>query len=150
MLVTGILICIFALGFMVRLLFSLTIFAFPVFGAITAGMFMLERTASALLAVSSGIMTGLLILGAARFLCSGARLPIARSLIKALFVLCACFAGFHAVHSLIALGVPNSLLSHLLSGLGAVLVGLSSVSNLKSGVDSRTQATTPNGAIGET
>ena len=123
MIILGIILSVFAVGFFCWLLFTLAVYALPFyFGVIAAfatyhhgyGVF-----GSSLIAVVVG--TGVLALG--QFLFATVRVPILRICIALVFAIPAAVAGYHATLGIAHICIPADTLCQILAYVGGVLVG---------------------------
>lgn len=121
--IIAILFAIAAVVFTLWLLFTLAIYALPLFAAVSAGLWA-HHAGSGLLAVvglafAAGI--GTLILG--QFLFLVIRSPIIRLAIALLFVIPAAIAGYHAVLGVASMGVTSDVWRQALAWGGAFVIG---------------------------
>lgn len=72
-----------------------------------------------------GLTAAALTLGIGRGLLAGARAPGFRTGLLVAFTVPAFFAGFGAMHDILAHVVPSGVLSFTLSGVGGTIIGLS-------------------------
>ncbi len=112
-----------AVGFACWLLFTLAILALPVFAAVSVGMWTYSTGAGPFGSFVAGLAVGVLtmILGQLSF--ALIRSPVARLGIGLLFAIPAAFAGYHAVHGIIGMGVESEGWRQALGTLGALFIG---------------------------
>ena len=123
MIIIGIILSVLAIAFFCWLLFTLAVYALPVFVGLAAafaahhdgyGLF-----ASALIAIfAAGVV---LAFGQLAF--ALVRTPILRAAIALIFAIPAASAGYYATLGMAQIGISSIALSHVLAVLGAMLVG---------------------------
>ena len=109
--------------FLCWLIFTLAVYAFPFFVAVSAGMLALNSGAGTIGAIFVGIGAGTFTLLAAQFLFTAARSLIARALIAAVFAVPAAIAGYHVAYSLIGINESTEAWRQALGVAGAVITG---------------------------
>lgn len=123
MLILGLILSVFAIGFVYWLLFTLAVYALPLFVAVTAGLAAYHHDAGLvgtfLMAVLAGAAT--LALGQLAF----ALLPSTpiRALIALVFAAPAAVAGYEATFGLVHLGVASTAWCSAIALIGAILTG---------------------------
>lgn len=122
MLFLGILLSIAAIGFLCWLLFTLAVFAMPVFAGVSAGVWTYHSGAGWLGAILVGITSAALMLGIVQFLLIIVRPLWMRMLIAIFFVAPAAVAGFHATHGIAKHTVPSEGWQIFFSIFGAIAV----------------------------
>ena len=100
MIFLGIILSIAAIGFFCWLLFTLAVFALPLFAGVTAGGWAFHTGAGWLGAILIGTVAAGLTLGAGQLLLGLVRPLWARLLIALAFVAPAAIAGYHATHGI--------------------------------------------------
>jgi hypothetical protein len=123
MLILGIILSVFAIGFFCWLLFTLAVYALPFLVGMTAG-FAAYHTgygvfAAALIAIIAGGAT--LAIGQTAF--ALVRAPLLRAAIALVFAVPAAIAGYHATLGIAHLCITPGALSQILAAIGAALVG---------------------------
>lgn len=101
MIFIGILLSMTTIAFLCWLLFTLAVFALPLFVGITAGTWTYGTGAGWLGAILVGFAAAALTFGLGSFLLSAIRTTWARLLIAAAFVVPAAAADFHATHGIV-------------------------------------------------
>ena len=124
MLFLGILASIAAIGFLCWLLFTLAVFALPLFAGVSIGTWAYGTGAGWPGAILIGLIGAALILGIGQFLLIVARPLWIRLLVAASFVLPAAIAGFHATHGIVKHTMPSETWQVIFSVIGAVAVGI--------------------------
>lgn len=124
MLILGILASIAAIGFLCWLLFTLAVFALPLFAGVSIGTWAYGTGAGWPGAILIGLVGAALTLGIGQFLLIVVRPLWIRLLVAAAFVLPAAIAGFHATHGIVKHTMPSETWQIIFSGFGAVAVGI--------------------------
>ncbi|MGO4637017.1 hypothetical protein AB4Z43_01070 [Mesorhizobium sp. 2RAF45] len=124
MIILGILLCIAAIGILCWLLFTLAIFALPLFAGVTAGTWSLNTGAGWLGAILVGVPAAGLTLGVGQILLGVIRSMWAKIAIALVFVAPAIVAGYHATHGIAKLMMPSETWQIVFSVIGAVAVGV--------------------------
>ena len=123
MIFLGILASIAAIGFLCWLLFTLAVFALPLFAGVSIGTWAYGTGAGWPGAILIGLVGAALTLGIGQFLLIVVRPLWIRLLVAAAFVLPAAIAGYHAVLSLSQIGVPSLLWREVFAWTGAIFIG---------------------------
>lgn len=124
MIVLGILLSIAAIGFFCWLLFTLAVFALPVFAGVAAGGWAYHTGAGWLGAILIGLVASGLTLGLGQLLLGLVRPLWARLLIALAFVAPAAIAGYHATHGIVKHTMPSETWQLVFSVVGAIAVGV--------------------------
>lgn len=124
MIFIGILLSMATIAFLCWLLFTLAVFALPLFAGFTAGTWAYGTGAGWLGAILVSFAAAALTFGLGSFLLSAVRPTWARLLIVAVFVVPAAAAGFHATHGIVKHTMPSQTWQMVFSILGAVVVGI--------------------------
>jgi hypothetical protein len=123
MIIIGIILSVFAIAFFCWLLFTLAVYALPLFVGLAAAFAAYHAGygvfASALIAILAG--GAVLALGQLAF--AVVRTPILRTLIALIFAIPAAVAGYHATLGIAHLCMSSTALSDVLAAVGAALVG---------------------------
>ena len=123
MLVIGLVLSVFGIGFFCWLLFTLAIYALPFFGGLSAGLAAYHSGAGFIGAMIVAVLAGgaTLLIGQIVFatVCS----PLIRAAIGLLYAVPAMIAGYHATLGLAQFGVPAGGWRETFAVIGAVLVG---------------------------
>lgn len=124
MIVLGPLLVILAIGFFCWLLFTLAVFALPVFAGLLVGMWAFHTGAGALGGIIAGILAGGATFGVGQL--AMAFLPWAwlRLLIILLFVAPAAVAGYSATHGIAQMAMPSPTWQTVFSVIGAIAVSV--------------------------
>jgi hypothetical protein len=130
MIVLGIILSIFAIGFFCWLLFTLAVYALPFFVAMTAAFAAYHHGynlfGSGLIGLGAGIAT--LMVG--QLLFASVRVTILRAAIALLFAIPAAIAGYHATLGIAHIALTHGALSDALAYIGAILVGATAWSRM--------------------
>jgi len=124
MIFIGILLSMATIAFLCWLLFTLAIFALPLFAGITAGTWAYGTGGGWPGAILVGFAAAALTFGLGRFLVATVRPIWTRLLIAAVFVMPAVAAGFHATHGIVKYTTPSQTWQMVFSILGAGVVGI--------------------------
>ena len=123
MVVIGLILGIFSIGFFCWLLFTLAIYALPSFAGLTAGLAALHGGAGVLGALVIGAAAGIATLIAGQIAFAATRSIIIRAAVALLFAVPAAIAGYHATLGLAEIGVPSQGWRVAFSIIGAMVVG---------------------------
>ena len=123
MLIVGIVLSAFGIGFFCWLLFTLAVYALPFFVGLTAGMAAFHSGAGVFGAFLVGVVAGAVTLGAGQIAFAVVRPLPFRAAIAAAFAIPAAIAGYHAVLGLSQIGVPSLLWREVFAWVGAVFIG---------------------------
>jgi hypothetical protein len=110
-------------AFLCWLLFTLAVYALPLFAAVMAGTWAHATGAGFIVAGAVGVAAGAATLIIAQILFATVRSPIIRAGIAFAFALPAAFAGYHAAHGIAAIAVPTEAWRQVFASIGAVVVG---------------------------
>jgi hypothetical protein len=124
MIFIGILLSMATIAFFCWLLFTLAVFALPLFAGFTAGTWAYGTGAGWLGAILVGFAAAALTFGLGRFLLSAVRTIWARLLIASVFAIPAAAAGFHATHGIVKHTMPSQTWQMVFSIIGAGVVGI--------------------------
>ena len=130
MIFIGTLLSIAAIGFLCWLLFTLAIFALPLFAGVTTGMWAYGTGADWLGALVVGALAAALTFGIGQLLFVYVRPLWARMIIALAFVTPAAMAGFHATHGIVKHTMPSEGWQVAFSIIGAVAVGVTALMRL--------------------
>jgi hypothetical protein len=125
--VIGIILSVFGIGFLCWLTFNLAVYALPFFAGMTAGLAAYHSGAG----VGGGLIVGFaagaftLVVGQAIFATYTS--PLARGLIALLFAAPASVAGYHATIALAGIGAPAEGWREAFAIVGAIAVGATAV-----------------------
>jgi hypothetical protein len=123
MIVIGLILSAFGIGFLYWALFTLAAYALPFFAGITAGLAAFHSGAGVIGAIVVGTVGGVLTLGAGQAAFAVSRSPLLRAAIALLFAAPAAIAGYHATLGLVQIGVPSAGWCEAFAIIGAILVG---------------------------
>jgi len=147
MLALGLLLNTVGIGLFCWLIFTLGVYALPVFVAINAGIWAFHPGAglfgTPLVTVAAGGMS----LAIAQIAFAMTRSLIVRAFIAAVFALPATFAGYHVVLSMSQLGVPSLTWREVFACVGAVFIGGTAWTRLA--VFTEPRAVEPSSAVGD-
>lgn len=124
MIFLGILLSVAAIGFFCWLLFTLAVFALPLFAGLSVATWAYHAGAGWFGAILVGIAAGGLTLGIGQVLLATVRPLWAKFAIAAIFVTPAVIAGYHAVHGIVKHTMPSETWQIVFSVVGAVVVGI--------------------------
>lgn len=124
MMFIGILFSIAAIGVLCWLLFTLAVFALPVFAGATAGALAYQTGAGWPGSIVIGLVAAALTLGIGQFLLAFARPVWLRLVIALVFVAPAALAGYHATHGIVQHTMPSDIWQIIFSVVGAIAVGV--------------------------
>ena len=119
MIIIGLVLGAFGIGFLCWALFALAVYALPCFAGVSAGLAAFHSGAGVIGAIVAGVLT--LGVGQAAFAIS--RSPFLRAAIALLFAAPAAIAGYHATPGLAQIGVPAAGWREAFAIIGAILVG---------------------------
>jgi hypothetical protein len=123
MIAVGIILSFVSLGFLCWLLFSLAVYALPVFVAFAAGLAAYHSGSGEFGAFLVGLITGALTLAAGQIAVTSFRSLLIRTAIALVFAVPAAMAGYHAALGLAQLGVPAELWRQAFALFGGLAVG---------------------------
>lgn len=124
MIFLGILLSIAAIGFFCWLLFTLAVFALPLFTGLSAATWAYHTGAGWFGAILVGIAAAGITLGFGQVLLATVRPLWAKLAISAVFVAPAVIAGYHAVHGIVKHTMPSEAWQIEFSVVGSVAVGI--------------------------
>ena len=123
MVIIGIILSIFGIGFFCWLLFTLAIHALPFFAGMTAGIAAYHNGSGPLDGIVVGMLAGVATLTAGQIAFASARTPLVRAVIGIVFAAPAAVAGYQATLALAHIGISSGVLRDALAVLGAISVG---------------------------
>jgi hypothetical protein len=123
MTILPILLAITAILMLCWLLFTLAIYALPLFMGVTAGVFAYQTGAGWPGAILIGALAASVTLVAGNMLFTSARHPLARLSVAMLFVAPAAIAGYYATHGIVRHTAPSEAWQLAFSIIGAIAVG---------------------------
>lgn len=113
---------LFAGLYMLWLLFSLAVYAMPLYAGIGLAFWMHGAGSGYPASILAGFAAGFATLFAGQLLFALSGSPLLRLSVAAVFVLPAGIAGYHAVHGVFGLAIDPGVTLTILSGLGATLI----------------------------
>jgi hypothetical protein len=122
-LVIGIVLSAFGIGFFCWLLFTLAVYALPFFAGMTAGLAAFHSGSGVLGALIVGVLAGGATLAIGQIVFAAVRTPLIRAVIGLLYAVPASIAGYHATLGLAHIGVPAGGWRGVFEVVGAVLIG---------------------------
>ena len=123
MLVLGLILSVFGIGFFCWLIFTLIVYAVPFVVGLTAGMAAFHSGAGVIGALVVGVAVGALTLFVGQVAFASVRSFILRAAIALLYAVPAAIAGYHAVLGLSQIGVPSLLWREVFAWIGALFIG---------------------------
>ena len=123
MLVVGIVLSAFGIGFFCWLLFTLAVYALPFFAGMTAGLAAFHSGSGVIGALVVGVLAGGATLAIGQIAFATVRTPLIRAAIALLFAVPAAIAGYHATFGLAHIGVPSEGWREAFALVGAILIG---------------------------
>jgi hypothetical protein len=123
MIILGIFLCIAAIGILCWLLFTLAIFALPLFVGVSAGTWAFNTGAGWLGAILVASLAAGLTLGVGQILLGVFSPMWAKLAIALVFVAPAMVAGYHATHGIAKHMIPSEIWQIVFSVIGATAVG---------------------------
>ncbi len=123
MIILGIILSVFAIGFFCWLLFTLAIYALPFYAGLMAAFAAYHHGYGVLGSGLIAILAGAGVLALGQILFAAVRVPILRICIALIFAIPAAMAGYHATLGIAHICIPAGTLSQILAFAGATLVG---------------------------
>jgi hypothetical protein len=123
MIVIGLILGAFGIGFFCWLLFTLAIYALPFFAGLTGGLAAFQGGAGVLGALVVGAAAGIATLIAGQLAFAATRSIIIRAGVALLFAVPASVAGYHATLGLAEIGMPSQGWREAFAVIGAIVVG---------------------------
>jgi hypothetical protein len=123
MIIVGLALSLFAVGFLCWLLFTLAVYATPFFVGVTAAFAAFNHDAGVIGALIVGLAAGVVTLVASRVAFVVAKSPAVRGAIAVVLAAPAAIAGYHAAFGLARIGVSSEIWRDLFAVIGAILVG---------------------------
>jgi hypothetical protein len=123
MIIIGLILSVFGIGFLCWLMFTLAVYALPFFAGMTVGLAAYHSGAGVIGALVVGFAAGAATLVAGQFASAVVRLPVLRGAIAILFAAPAAITGFHATLALAQIGVPSASWREAFAIVGAIFVG---------------------------
>jgi hypothetical protein len=123
MLVLGLILSVFGIGFFCWLIFTFIVYALPFVVGLTAGTAAFHTGAGVIGALVVGVAVGALTLFAGQIAFASVRSLILRAAIALPYAVPAAIAGYHAVLGLSQVGAPSSFWRQVFAWIGALLLG---------------------------
>jgi hypothetical protein len=123
MIIIGLVLSLFVVGFLCWLLFTLAVYATPFFVGVTAAFAVFNYGAGVLGALVVGLIASVVTLVASQAAFAVVKSSAARAAIALLFAAPAAVAGFHATLGLAQISVSSEIWRDLFAVMGAVIVG---------------------------
>lgn len=123
MLALGLLLNTVGIGLFCWLIFTLAVYALPLFVTINAGMFAFHSGSGVPGMLIVAIAAGGITLAFAQIAFAVTQSLILRAVIAAVFALPATLAGYHVVLAMAQIGVPSLVWREVFACLGAVFIG---------------------------
>jgi hypothetical protein len=122
MIIIGIILGFVGLAYLCWLLFTLAVYALPLFAAVAAGLATYHSGSGPIGAIIVGAIAGSITLVAGQIAFATLRSPLTRAAIAFLFALPAAVAGYHAALGLAHIGVPAEDWRQAIAVAGAIIV----------------------------
>lgn len=123
MLVLGIILSVFAIGFFCWLLFTLAVHALPLFVGLTAAFAAYHHGYGVLGSGLAAVVAAAAVLALGQLLFALVRTPLLRAAIALLFAAPAAIAGYYATLGIAHLCIAPGAVSQILAIIGAAMVG---------------------------
>jgi hypothetical protein len=130
MLIAGLVLSVFGLGFFCWLLFTLAVYALPFVAGLTVGLAAFHSGSGFIGALVIGLLTGVAILMLGQIVFATVRSPLIRLLIGLIYAVPASVAGYQLCFALAGIGVPSGDWQHVFAAVGAVAVGLTAFARI--------------------
>ena len=123
MIIVGLILSVFGIGFLCWLLFTLAVYALPFYAGLTAAFAVYHGGAGAFGAIVVGFLAGAttLIIGQMAF--ASMPSPLLRGVIALIFAAPAAIASFAMTFGISRIGVPSLIWSDVFAVIGAISVG---------------------------
>jgi len=123
MILIGLIVSAFGIGFLCWLMFTLAVYALPFFATMTVGLNAYHSGAGVIGSPVVGFAAGAVTLVVGRYAFAVLKLPALRGTIAFLFAAPAAIVGYHATLALAQIGVPSTAWREAFAIAGAVFVG---------------------------
>ena len=123
MIIIGIVLSVFGIGFFCWLLFTLAVYALPFFAGMTAGFAAYHSGSGVVGAFSVGVIAGAVTLAIGQIAFASARNVTIRAIIALLFAAPAAIAGYQATLGMTHIGIASEGLREIFAVFGAIVVG---------------------------
>ncbi|MPZ34580.1 MAG: hypothetical protein GEV13_26945 [Rhodospirillales bacterium] len=130
MLVAGLVLSVFGLGFFCWLLFTLAVYALPFLAGLTAGLAAFHSGSGFLGAIIVGLLAGSALLVLGQTVYAAARMPWIRVAIGLIYAVPAAVAGYQLCFGLGGIGTPAGAWQQVFAATGAIVVGLTAFARM--------------------
>lgn len=130
MLVAGLVLSIFGLGFFCWLLFTLAVYALPFLAGLTAGLAAFHGDAGLIGALVVGFLAGSALLAFGQMVFAAVRTPWIRVSIGLIYTAPAAVAGYQLCFQLAGIGMPGGAWQQVFAAAGAIVVGLTAFARM--------------------
>lgn len=124
MIILGPLLVLAGIGFFCWLLFTLAVFALPLFVGLTVGIWAFHTGAGVLGGIVVGVIAGGATFGVSQFALGAIPWAWLRLLLILLFVAPAAVAGYSATHGIAQMAMPSATWQTIFSVIGAIAVSI--------------------------
>src|ERR1700722_10635241 len=122
MIIVGIILSVFGIGFFCWLLFTLAVYALPFFAALSVGLAAFHSGSGVIGALIVGGLAGGATLAIGQIVFAMVRTPLIRAAIGLLYAVPAAIAGYHATLGLTQIGMPSEVWRDSFALFGAILI----------------------------
>ena len=122
MIIIGIVLSVFGLGFFCWLLFTLAVYALPFFAGVTAALAAYHSGSGVIGAIIVAVLAGAATLAIGQIAFATVRSPLLRAAIGLLYAVPATIGGYHAMLGLAHIGVPAEGWRAVFAVVGAILI----------------------------
>jgi len=136
MIIVGLALGLFGVGFLCWLLFTLAVYATPFFVGVTAALAAFDHGAGVIGALIVGPAASVITLVSSQAAFAAAKSPAIRCALALVFATPAAIAGFHATVDLAQIGISSEIWRGLFAVVGAILVGCTAFVRLARRADS--------------
>jgi hypothetical protein len=123
MIIVGLILSVFAIGFFCWLLFTLAVYALPLFVGMTAAFAVYHHGSSTVGAIFVAILVGAATLAIGQLAFALVRSPLIRSAVALGFAAPAAVAGYYATLGLVHIGAASQSWCQAFAVVGAILTG---------------------------
>jgi len=123
MIIVGLVLSVFGIGFLCWLLFTLAVYALPFYAGLMAAFGAYHSGAGVPGAIVVGFAAGAATLLIGQIAFASVTSPFARAVIGLLFAALAAVAGFYMTLGLFRIGAPSQIWSDIFAVIGAIFVG---------------------------
>jgi hypothetical protein len=130
MLVAGLVLSVFGLGFFCWLLFTLAVYALPFLAGLTVGLAAFHGGAGFIGALAVGLVVGSSVLALGQIIFATVRAPLIRLLIGLVYAVPATVAGYQLCFALSGISGPVGDWQPVFAAAGAVVVGVTAFARM--------------------